>query len=244
MNYKLTLSYDGTRYKGWQRQGNTENTIQGRVESVLCRITGESIEVSGCGRTDAGVHALCQVCSFQSDTEYSCSELLSLLRKYLPEDIGALTVEEAPPRFHARLSCKSKSYMYRIAVGDMPCVFDRKYVYRFDREPDIDLMREASRYFIGKHDFAAFCSLNNSKKSTVRTLESIEIAKNVDSIEITLTGDGFLYNMVRIIVGTLLEVGTGKIRLEDIPQIFKSRNRELAGFTAPAQGLFLYKITY
>ena len=244
MNYKLTLCYDGTRYKGWQRQGNTDSTIQGRVENILGRITGENIEISGCGRTDAGVHALCQVCSFHSDTEYSCAELLKLLREYLPEDIGAVSLEQAPPRFHARLSCKSKTYMYRIVTGDAPCVFERKYVYRFEEKPDIDLMRMASDFLLGTHDFAAFCSLKNSKKSTVRTLERIEINENGSFIEISLTGDGFLYNMVRIIVGTLLEVGTGKKLPEDTVKILESKKRELAGATAPAQGLFLYKISY
>ena len=244
MNYKLTLCYDGTRYKGWQRQGNTDNTIQSKIESTLCRITGENIEISGCGRTDAGVHALCQVCSFRSNIEYSCSELLSLLRKYLPEDIGAVSLETAPERFHARLSCRSKTYMYIIVTGNTPCVFDRKYVYRFDGAPEIEAMREAAGYLVGRHDFMAFCSLKSIKKSTVRTLECIEIRENKDRIEILLTGDGFLYNMVCIIVGTLLEVGEGKRKPRELMDILESRDRMLAGFTAPPQGLFLYKITY
>lgn len=244
MNYKLTLCYDGSRYRGWQKQGNTDNTVQSRVEITLSRITGENIEINGCGRTDAGVHARSQVCSFKADTKKTCNELLDGLRKYLPEDIGAVSLERADERFHARLSCKEKTYLYRIHNSESPNVFERKYSYSYHQMLNIEKMREAAEHLKGTHDFAAFCSLKNSKKSTVRTIYDIDISKSDDLLLISLTGDGFLYNMVRIIVGTLIETGDGRREPDSITRILSSKNRELAGFTAPANGLFLWDIKY
>ena len=244
MNYKLTLCYDGSRYKGWQKQKNTDNTVQGKVETALGRILGKEVEISGCGRTDAGVHAKKQVCSFRAETEMSCSELLDALRKYLPEDIGAVSLERAEERFHARLSCKEKTYVYRIHNSESPNVFERKYTYAFPSELDMEKMRQAAEYLKGTHDFAPFSSVKNAKKSTVRTVSDIEIEKTDGLITIRFTGDGFLYNMVRIMVGTLIEAGDGRRAPDGIPEIFTSKNRELAGFTAPACGLFLWDIVY
>lgn len=244
MNYKLTLCYDGSRYKGWQKQKNTDNTIQGKVETVLSRILGEPVEISGCGRTDAGVHAREQVCSFRSGTEIPCTDILDALRKYLPEDIGALWLEEADERFHARLSCREKTYVYRIHNSNNSNVFERKYTYLFSPKLDIEKMRQAAEFLKGTHDFAAFSSVKNAKKSTVRTVSEIEFVRENDLITIRFTGDGFLYNMVRIMVGTLIEVGDGRRDAASIPSIFASGNRELAGFTAPASGLFLWEIKY
>ena len=156
-NFRLTLCYDGSRYSGWQKQGNTGNTIQEKIEALLTRLLGQPVEIAGCGRTDAGVHARRQVCSFRAETDMGCAELLARLRQYLPEDIGALSLEEAPPRFHARLSCTEKGYLYRIWNSDAPNVFERKYVYRYPSVLDTDAMRRAAQALIGEHDFTAFC---------------------------------------------------------------------------------------
>lgn len=243
-NYKLVLSYDGSRYKGWQRQGNTDNTIQQRLETLLTRLAGDTVEVSGSGRTDAGVHARMQVCSFRAETDMSCEELLAAIRRYLPEDIGAESLEPAPPRFHARLSCKRKSYVYRIWNSTAPNVFERKYLYFFPETLDVDKMRLAAGFLCGTHDFSAFCANRHMKKSAVRRLDSIDIERCGGELRLTLTGDGFLYNMVRIIVGTLLEVGTGKRCPEDCAEILASKNRDRAGFTAPPNGLTLWSVEY
>ena len=243
-NFRLTLCYDGSRYSGWQKQGNTDNTIQEKIEALLTRLLGRPVEISGCGRTDAGVHARRQVCSFRAETDMDCAELLARLRQYLPEDIGALTLEEAPPRFHARLSCTEKSYLYRIWNSDAPNVFERKYVYRYPGTLDDSAMRCAAQALIGEHDFTAFCSNRHMKKSAVRTLRSIEIDRQGDELRILLTGNGFLYNMVRIIVGTLIEAGRGERDAENVAAALQSRDRKNAGFTAPAQGLCLWDVQY
>lgn len=243
-NYKLTLCYDGAKYKGWQRQGNTDNTIQAKLETLLSRLLGTPVEVSGSGRTDAGVHAYCQVCSFRADTEMSAEDILSALRRYLPEDIGAVSLTKAAPDFHARLSCREKSYLYRIWNSDLPNVFSRRYTYTFPDALNISEMRRAAALMLGRHDFTSFCANKHMKKSAVRELRSIEIYRHEEELRILLTGDGFLYNMVRIIVGTLIEVGIGARSADSIPDILRAKDRSQAGFTAPAQGLALYEVKY
>ena len=232
-NYKLTLCYDGTRYRGWQKQGNTAQTIQAKLETLLSRALDQPIEAAGSGRTDAGVHARRQVCSFRAETGKSCAEILALLRQYLPEDIGALSLETAPERFHARLSAVRKTYVYRIWNSDVPCVFERKYTYREPRALDLDAMRRAAEPLLGRHDFSAFSSGRKTGRAATRTLESVSIERDGEEVRITFTGDGFLYNMVRILTGTLLEVGLGERRAEDIPAVLASRDRPRSGFTAP-----------
>lgn len=243
-NYKLVVCYDGTRYRGWQKQGNTENTIQARLEGILSRLLEQPVSLSGSGRTDAGVHAREQVCSFRAETALCCDALLTQLRAHLPEDIGALSLEAAPPRFHARLSCTGKTYVYRIWNSAAPNVFERRYLLRFPQALDLDAMRRAAALLTGEHDFSSFCSLRHSKKSPVRNLQSISIVKEGEELRLIFTGDGFLYNMVRILTGTLLEVGTGQRRAEDMPLLLQSRDRSLAGPLAPAQGLTLWEIFY
>ena len=243
-NFKLTLCYDGGRYDGWQRQGNSDDTIQGKLETLLGRLLGQSVEVAGSGRTDAGVHALAQVCSFRADTELDCETLLAEIRRYLPEDIGAIALEEAPPRFHARLSCKEKTYVYRIWNSAEPNVFERKWMVAVPQELDLDAMRRAAAALLGEHDFSSFCANRHMKKTAVRTLREIEITRMGGEIRIALTADGFLYHMVRIIVGTLLEVGEGKRAAEDIGAVLASHDRMEAGPTAPAQGLTLWSVKY
>lgn len=243
-NFKLTLCYDGSRYKGWQKQGNTDNTIQEKLEKLLSRLLEQDIEVAGSGRTDGGVHAKMQVCSFKAEVSMNCDELLSALRRYLPEDIGALSLEYASPRFHARLNCKEKTYCYRIWNSIDPNVFERKYMLSFPQTLDIDRMKKAAAFLCGVHDFTSFCSNKHMKKSAVRHLKSIEFIKNGNELDILLTADGFLYNMVRIIVGTLLQVGTGELEPDTMVQILSAHDRSTAGPTAPAHGLMLWQINY
>ncbi len=240
---RLEMCYDGTRYKGWQRLPGVENTIQGKLEGALSRILEEEIEISGSGRTDAGAHALGQVVSFHTESAMPCGALLLQLRRYLPEDLGIYSCEEASPRFHARLNAKTKTYRYRVWNSEMPCVFDRRYVYILPETLDVDAMRQAAAYFIGEHDFSAFCANKKTKKSTVRRIDGIEIARAGEEVQFSFTGNGFLYNMVRIMVGTLLEVGTGKRDAHSIPALFGAK-RAQAGYLVPAQGLCLMEVTY
>ena len=243
-NYKMTLSYDGSRYKGWQRQGNTDNTIQAKMEKLLSRILQQEVELAASGRTDAGVHARAQVCSFKAKTEMPVEFMLTELRKYTPEDVGVLSLEEAPVRFHARLNCVRKSYLYRIWNSSEPNVFERKYMYFCPEKLDVEAMRRAAQQLLGEHDFSAFCTKRNMKKSAVRNLEKIEIEQCGGELKIMLTGDGFLYNMVRIIVGTLLEVGRGERSVDSVGQALASLDRQRSGVTAPPQGLFLWEVEY
>ena len=242
-NIRLIICYDGTRYKGWQRLNGTENTIQGKLEQTLSRLLGESIEISGSGRTDAGAHAAGQVVNFHCESTMPCEEILSGLRRYLPEDIGIGSCEETSERFHARLNCKSKTYRYRIWNSEKPCVFQRRFVYVMPEKLDVEQMRSAAQYLLGEHDFSAFCANKNMKKSTVRRVDSIQITREREELALTFTGNGFLYNMVRIMVGTLLEVGRGERKADSLPALFGSK-REEAGYLVPAQGLCLMEVSY
>lgn len=243
-NYRLKLCYDGTRWKGWQKQGNTENTIQGKLETLLSRLLEQPVEVSGSGRTDAGTHARGQVASFRAETALAPAEILAGLRQYLPADIGAISLEEAPARFHARLSCVGKTYIYRIWRSEAPNVFERNYLYFYTEKLDLDKMRQAARALCGTHDYRAFCSLKKFKKSTVRTVASIAIEDLGPELRLTFSGDGFLYHMVRILTGTLLAVGRGELAPEDMADILASGDRERAGETVPACGLCLEDVRY
>lgn len=243
-NFRMTLAYDGSRYKGWQKQGNTPNTIQGKLETLLSRILGQEVEVNGSGRTDAGAHARMQVASFRADTEVDCRELLRQMRTYLPEDVGVMSLTEAAPRFHARLNCVGKTYVYRIWNSETPNVFERKYLWVMPQALDIDAMRAACERICGKRDFKAFCSNKHMKKSTVRRVDEIKIERMGEEIRFSVSGDGFLYNMVRIIVGTLVEVGLGERTAESVSAAIESLDRQQAGQTAPACGLILWEVRY
>ena len=245
-NFKLTVCYDGTGYRGWQKQGNTTNTIQARLETLLSRLLGQTVEVAGSGRTDAGVHARAQVCSFRADTALGCDALLEAIRNYLPEDIGAVSLEVMPPRFHARLSCREKTYVYRIHTGPGPNVFRRRYMWTFDSPLSTVEMERAAALLCGTHDFSAFTTNKSRNKSAVRTLRSVRIESipEEEELRFVFVGDGFLYNMVRILVGTLLEVGTGQRSVDGIPLLLESSRRSDAGFTAPAKGLTLCAVRY
>lgn len=243
-NFKLLLSYDGSRYKGWQRLGNTDQTIQGKLENVLSKMTGTTIEVIGSGRTDAGAHAAGQVANFHAETDMTPEEICTYLRHYLPEDIGVLSVSRVDDRFHSRFHAIKKTYVYRVWNSEQPCVFDRKYVWPVTDQFDLCAMNRAAALFLGTHDFRAFCSNKNFKKSSVRTIYRLSIDRVGQELRFTVAGDGFLYNMVRIIVGTLLSVGRGELTPDEIPAILDQKNRELAGVTVPAKGLCLMEVEY
>ncbi|HNX99246.1 MAG TPA: tRNA pseudouridine(38-40) synthase TruA [Oscillospiraceae bacterium] len=243
-NYKLTLCYDGTGYNGWQRQGNTKNTLQETLETALAGILGAPAEAAASGRTDEGVHALGQVVSFRADTALPTDEILCQLRSRLPADMGALSLEIAPPRFHARLSCKGKIYVYRVWNSVAPCVFERRYVYQVPEPLDEPAMRAAAAALCGTHDYRSFCAAKKMKHSTVRTVESIDLTRRGHELRLTFTGDGFLYNMVRILTGTLLDVGLGRRSAAEMPAILAAGDRAAAGPTAPARGLFLESVRY
>ncbi len=242
-NIRLDICYEGTWYRGWQRLPGREDTIQGKLETALSRILGERIEISGSGRTDAGVHARRQVANFHCRSTLPTEDILSALRRYLPEDIGIYSCKEVSPRFHARLNAREKTYCYRLWNSESPCVFDRRYVALWPEQLDLQAMEQAAAHFPGEHDFSAFCTNARMKKSTVRFIRALDIQKDGPELRITVTGNGFLQNMVRILVGTLLEVGQGTRDPDSIPELFGAARAE-AGFLAPAQGLCLMEVYY
>lgn len=253
-NFMIILQYEGTRYQGWQKQESTDNTIQGKLEALLSRMAEKKVEIQGSGRTDAGTHAMGQVANFHIDTKMSKDEILEYMNQYLPDDIAVVAIKEVSERFHSRLNAKEKTYCYRVINSPVPHVFDRKFAYEVTEQLDIEDMKKAAEYLTGSHDFKAFTSNKRSKKSTVRTIKSIQIEKvasvstgmrgKTDEIRFTYTGDGFLYHMVRIMTGTLLEVGAHKRKPEEVAGILSSGLRENAGELIPAKGLTLMEVRY
>ncbi len=243
-NYKMLIQYDGGRYKGWQRLGNGENTIQGKIENVLSEMTGKSIEIIGSGRTDAGVHAIAQIANFKTSENLDASEVKNYLNKYLPHDISIKEVTLVPDIFHARYNAKGKTYMYMIWNREYSNPFMRKYSMHVEKRLDITRMREATAYFIGEHDFTAFSNAKSKKNSMVREIYSIDIEENNGFIQIRMRGNGFLYNMVRRIVGTLVGVGLGEADSEKIPQIIILKERNQTGTMADACGLYLEEVEF
>ena len=242
-NLRLDICYDGTRYRGWQRLNGEDNTIQGKIETALSRILEEPIEISGSGRTDAGVHAKGQVANFHCVSTMPAEEILCQLRRYLPEDIGIYSCKDCSERFHARLNAREKTYQYRIWNSPEPCVFERRYVAVMPEPLDLEKMKAAAKEFLGEHDFSAFCGNPRFKKSTVRTIRALEVKRIGSEIRITVTGDGFLHNMVRIIAGTLIEVGRGQREPDSITTLFGGKRSD-AGFLVPPQGLCLLEVFY
>ena len=243
-NYRMTLQYEGTKYNGWQKQGNTPNTIQAKLEAILQKLDGTEVEVRGSGRTDAGVHAMGQVASFALEHPLPAGEVMAYINQYLPRDIAVVALEEAEPRFHARLNAKGKTYRYRIHQGPVPDVFGRRYSWPLTEQLDVEAMKAAAAYLVGKQDFQSFCDLKNSKKSTVRRVDSIEIFRDGADLVLDFTGEGFLYHMVRIMTGTLADVGAHHILPGQIPGILAAKDRKRAGQLAPACGLMLMEVTY
>lgn len=253
-NYKIILEYDGTKYNGWQKQGNTDNTIQGKLENTLSRYFNQPIEIHGSGRTDAGVHAKGQVANFKIDTnllptDLSLAEadLTNILNNYFPEDIRIISLREADIRFHARLNAKKKTYRYTICLSKKEPVFNRKYCMLVSNQLDIERMKSASKALLGTHDLLGF-SDTKTKKSTVRTIESISFSEqtinNDNYLIIDYTGDGFLYHTIRLITGTLLSIGLNEFDDVIIEQILSTKNRKQVPFMAPAKGLSLIEVEY
>ena len=245
-NYKMIIQYEGTRYDGWQKQGNTENTIQGRLEKVLERMAGCPVEVHGSGRTDAGVHAMGQVANFHLPDGYrpDAECIRTYLNQYLPDDIAITELIMVPERFHSRLSAVKKIYTYQIETGTKKNVFSRRTCYGLGQALDITAMQKAAELLCGTHDYKSFCGNKKMKKSTVRTIEKIEFEQSGSRLHIYFTGNGFLQQMVRILTGTLIEVGQGKCAPDKITRILDAQDRQAAGPTAPAQGLFLVNVGY
>ncbi len=243
-NYKITVAYDGTRYKGWQSQKTTEATIQGKLEGVLEKTVGYPVSVTGAGRTDAGVHAKGQTANFRLQEPLDEAELLEWFYRYLPGDIAVLTVKKASERFHSRFFATGKVYCYRIRTSRIPNVFERGYTYTYTEPLSIEAMREAAGYLTGTRDFTSFCGNRHMKKSAVRSLYEIRLQEEADELKIFYYGNSFLQNMLRIITGTLLEVGAGQRDPKEIPEILAAKKRECAGFMAPACGLALLEVKY
>lgn len=242
-NYRLTIAYDGTRFFGWERQPDRD-TIQGKLEAVLGQLQGAAVNVIGAGRTDAGVHARAMTANVVLDVAQSPDEIRDYLNRYLPDAIAVREVKEAAPRFHARYNALGKTYRYTCHTGAVKPVFDRKYVTLLDYDPDVEKMRLAAAYLLGENDFASFCGNPRMKKSTVRLVDHISIERRKDRVVFTFHGTGFLQNMVRIMVGTLLEVGRGYWQPEHMQEILQARDRKQAGPTAPPEGLCLMKVDY
>ena len=243
-NYRLTISYDGTRYNGWQRLGNTENTIQGKIEGVLSLMLGKETLVTGCSRTDAGVHALMQTANFHTNRKLDEKEVLLYLEKYLPNDISVSEVQKTDMRFHSRHSAGDKTYLYKIWNMPYSSPFDRNYSMHVPLELDIRKMKNASMHFIGEHDFTAFTNAKSKKKSMVKNVKDISISRDSGFVLIRVKGDGFLHNMVRRMVGTLVEVGLGNVEPDEIKSILEKKERKAAGYVAKACGLFLEHVDY
>ncbi|MBU5425684.1 tRNA pseudouridine(38-40) synthase TruA [Tissierella pigra] len=244
-NIKLTIEYEGTNYAGWQRQDNVI-TIQEKLEGALEILTNEKIKLIGSGRTDGGVHALAQVANFITNATIPGERYKYALKFLLPDDITIMDSEEVDIGFNSRFSATKKTYKYIVYNGELPKALYRNFSYYVPYDIDIDKMIDASKYLIGTHDFASFMAAKSSVKSTIRTIYSISIEKEKENelIIFKIEGNSFLRNMVRIIVGTLLEIGFGKLNVEDLCKIISEKNRELAGHTAPPQGLFLEKVFY
>ncbi len=243
-NIKISLEYDGTNYSGWQWQKDTDLTIQQVLEDCLTKLNKSKVKVIGAGRTDAGVHAENQVANFELDVPIPLKNINKAINTILPKDIRCKDPEIMPQDFHARYDAKGKKYRYRISNQSYLSVFKRNYVYNIYQKINFAKMAKAIKFFEGKHDFASFMASGSDIENTVRTINKIEMLQYDDEYWIVIIGNGFLYKMVRIIVGTLIEVGLDKKEIRDIPYIFADQDRVKAGFTAPAKGLTMVKVYY
>ena len=241
-NIKITIQYNGKNYCGWQKQNNSPG-IQGTIEKAIFDITREEVKITGSGRTDAGVHALGQVANFKINSQIPVDRIPNALNAKLPKDISIVKAEEVDEDFHSRYSAKKKTYRYQVynSLYRSPIYADISYPVKYDL--DIDKMKKEAKSLIGTYDFKGFMSSGSSVTDTVRTIYNIEVSKSEDLIIIEIEGNGFLYNMVRIIAGTLVDIGRGRIT-ENMSTIIKSKSRSMAGHTAPAHGLFLKKVDY
>ncbi len=243
-NIRLLLQYEGTRYQGWQRQSSTDNTIQGKLETLLSRMCKEAVGLQGSGRTDAGVHALGQVANFHTDCTMSPEEMRSYINRYLPEDIAVVEVSEVSARFHSRLNARGKHYVYHVINSDVPDVFRRRYALEVPEALDVGAMERAAALLLGEHDFKSFTSAKKGKKSTVRRIDEIAITGEGGLLCFSFRGNGFLHHMIRILMGTLLEVGMGKRTPESMTELLAACDREQAGPLVPAKGLTLAEVFF
>jgi tRNA pseudouridine38-40 synthase len=242
-NIKLTIEYDGKDFNGWQKQPDRLN-IQGEIEKAIEEITGEKVDLTASGRTDAGVHSLGQTANFKTDSKIPTEKFAKAINSRLKKSIVIKSAEEVDEKFHSRYSVKSKTYRYIINNSENGTAIYRGLEYHVPMKLDYEKMNEAIKYFIGEHDFKAFKASGTSSKSSVRKILDGSVRKEGERVIIEVTGTGFLYNMVRIISGTLLDVGLGKIKPEDIPSIIESKDRTKAGKTLPAHGLYLLQVNY
>ena len=242
-NIKLTIEYDGTSYGGWQKQKNNR-TIQQCIEEAIKLLTGEEVELIGSSRTDAGVHAKGMVANFITNSKIPADKFREAINTKLPDDIGIIKSEEVDKNFHSRYDSKGKTYCYTLVNRYEKVCLGRSYVYQVRDELNYNLMKDAAKYFLGKHDFKAFKTNGSSVKTSVRTISGLELELKGDVLKIFISADGFLYNMVRIIVGTLIEVGKGKIKPDDIESIIRNGDRSKAGPCVPPNGLVLEKVFY
>ena len=243
-NIKLNLQFDGSRYNGWQKLGDSDNTIQGKLETLLGKMTGETISVIGASRTDKGVHAEAFVCNFFTRSTMPLKDVEAYVNQYLPDDIVAYDFEEMGERYHSRYNAKSKEYRYTIDNQPYQNVFTRKYTAHIPETLDLTAMRQAASLLLGTHDFAAFTNMKSKKKSTVRTIHAITITQADDMIYLDFVGDGFLHNMIRIITGTLLRVGKHELEPEALAAILSGKDRSIAGPLAEAKALCLMKVNF
>lgn len=243
-NIKMIIQYDGTRYKGWQKQTENVNTVQGKLEYILSKMLEEDVQLVGCGRTDAGVHALNYTANFHTSSDMNIDDMSRYIKDNLPEDIALLSLKNASERFHSRYNILSKSYLYRINNSKVKNVFDRKFVHNIDEKLDLEKMRQCSQVLVGTHDFQSFTTLKSKTKSTVRTINYINIEEKENIVEIEVNGNGFLWNMVRIILGTLIEAGKGKLNVSDVENILNAKKRADAGPMVPPKALFLKDVEY
>lgn len=241
---KCTIAYDGTNFEGYQIQPNGR-TVQGELQNALKQLhKGSEVKVYASGRTDAGVHAAGQVIHFDTNLHIPSEKWPHAMHTKLPADIRILSVEEVPSSFHARFSVVQKEYRYKVWIGERQDVFQRQYTYFYPLPLNIASMQEAKQYLIGTNDFTSFCSSKTEIEDKVRTIYELDISQEENVLIFRVVGNGFLYNMVRIIVGTLLDVGRGKLQANNLPTIINGKNREHAGKTAPAHGLYLWNVVY
>lgn len=244
-NIKLVLEYDGSRYQGWQRLGKDEstNTVSNKILEVIKRMTGEEVELFCGARTEVGVHAYGQVVNFKTTSDMTLIEMKRYLNHYLPMDIAVIEIDAMPERFHASLNATSKVYLYRMAINEIPSVFERKYIYHSFKKPDVAVMKQAAQLLIGKHDFKNFSTVKKNK-STEKEIFDIDIYDDGSEIQITIEGNDFLHNMVRMILGTLIDIGLGNRKKEEIEDIFAGENGLVSSAPVDPKGLFLQEVRY
>lgn len=242
-NLLLTISYDGSNYHGWQVQKNAV-TVQEVFQNAVKKLFKQYIDIKGCSRTDSGVHANKYCVSFKADTDIPCENIIMALNSYLPDDIAVLNCTDMDIDFHARYNVVKKEYVYIINNSKIRNPFLRNYAFWYRYDIDTDYLNEQAQAFVGTYDYSGFCSANSGVEDTVRTVYSFEVSRKGDMVYFKVSADGFLYNMVRIMVGTLLFVNEGKIKKDELKNVILSKNRKLAGKTAPPQGLYLNDVIY